>query len=142
MYYGKGAGAEPTASAVIADLVDVARMLTADPVNRVPYLSFQHGEMAKLSVVPIEDITSGYYLRLRVKDKPGVLADITRALADSQISIDAFFQREPDEGMDETDVILITHLCEERQMRAAMDRIGKLPTVLSEIVMIRMESFA
>lgn len=142
MYYGKGAGAEPTASAVIADLVDVARMLTADPVNRVPYLSFQHGQMAPLAVVPMDDIVSGYYLRLRVKDQPGVLADITRALADSEISIDAFFQREPDEGMDETDVVLITHLCQEKRMRAAIARIAKLPTVLSEIVMLRMESFA
>jgi homoserine dehydrogenase len=142
MYYGKGAGAEPTASAVIADLVDVARTLTADPANRVPYLAFQPDQMATLSVVPIEQVESSYYLRLRVKDQPGVLADITRALADSQISIDAFFQREPEEGDDQTDVVLITHLCVEKKMRESIAKIEKLPTVLSEAVMLRMEAFA
>jgi homoserine dehydrogenase len=142
MYYGKGAGAEPTASAVIADLVDVARTLTADPANRVPYLSFQPDQMASFSVVPVEQIESSYYLRLRVKDQPGVLADITRALADDQISIDAFFQREPDEGDDQTDVVLITHLCVEKKMRDAIAKIEKLPTVLSEAVVLRMEAFA
>ncbi len=142
MYYGKGAGAEPTASAVIADLVDVARTLTADPANRVPPLSFQADAMADLSVVAIDEIESCYYMRLRVKDKPGVLADITRALADRQISIDAFIQREPEEGADETDVILMTHLCLERNMRDAMRAIEALPTVLSEAVVLRMESFA
>jgi homoserine dehydrogenase len=142
MYYGKGAGAEPTASAVIADLVDVARTLTADPDHRVPHLAFQPDALAKLPVVPIEKIESGYYLRLRVKDQPGVLADITRALADSQISIDAFFQREPDEGEHETDVVLITHLCKEQQMRDAISRIEELPTVLAKGVMLRMETFA
>ena len=141
MYYGKGAGAEPTASAVIADLVDVARTLTADPANRVPHLAFQPDQMSNLQVVPMDQISSCYYLRLRVKDQPGVLADITRALADGQISIDAFFQREPDEGEDSTDVVLITHVCVEAQMRAAIAKIQKLPTVLSDVVMLRMESF-
>lgn len=141
MYYGKGAGAEPTASAVIADLVDVARMLTADPANRVPYLAFQPDQMAALAVVPIEQVRSCYYLRLRVKDQPGVLADITRVLADGQISIDTFFQREPDEGMAETDVVLITHQCVEQDMQAAIARIEKLPTVLTQAVMLRMEEF-
>lgn len=142
MYYGKGAGAEPTASAVIADLVDVARTIGSGPENRVPHLSFQPDQMASLSIVPIDDVVSGYYLRLRVKDQPGVLADITRALADAQISIDAFFQREPDEGDDETDVILITHSCVERQVRKAIKVIESLPTVLSEAVVLRMESFS
>ena len=142
MYYGKGAGAEPTASAVIADLVDVARMLTADPANRVPYLAFQPDQMAALAVVPISQVRSCYYLRLRVKDQPGVLADITRVLADGQISIDTFFQREPDEGMAETDVVLITHQCVEQEMQAAIARIEKLPTVLTQAVMLRMEEFA
>jgi homoserine dehydrogenase len=141
MYYGKGAGAEPTASAVIADLVDVARMLTADPANRVPYLAFQPDQMAAHAVVPIAQVRSCYYLRLRVKDQPGVLADITRVLADGQISIDTFFQREPDEGMAETDVVLITHQCVEQDMRAAIARIEKLPTVLAQAVMLRMEAF-
>jgi len=142
MYYGKGAGAEPTASAVIADLVDVARTLTADPANRVPYLAFQPDQMTALPVVPMAQIQSCYYLRLRVKDQPGVLADITRALADCAISIDAFFQREPDEGMDETDVVLITHLCVEQKMQEAIARIERLPTVLAKTVMLRMETFA
>ena len=142
MYYGKGAGAEPTASAVIADLVDVARTLTADPHNRVPHLAFQPDQMAALPVVPIEKIQSSYYLRLRVKDQPGVLADITRALAESQISIEAFFQREPDEGVEETDVVLITHLCQEQKMRNAISRIEALATVLTQAVMLRMETFA
>jgi homoserine dehydrogenase len=141
MYYGKGAGAEPTASAVVADLVDVARALHVDPAHRVPYLAFQPDQMASLRVVPIEEISSGYYMRLRVKDQPGVLADITRALADGEISIDAFFQREPEEGDDQTDVVLITHLCRERQMRQAISRIEQLPTVLSAAVVLRMESF-
>jgi homoserine dehydrogenase len=105
-------------------------------------LAFQPDALAKLPVVPIEKIESGYYLRLRVKDQPGVLADITRALADRQISIDAFFQREPDEGENETDVVLITHLCKEQQMRDAIARIEELPTVLAKGVMLRMENFA
>lgn len=141
MYYGKGAGAEPTASAVIADLVDVARTLTADPENRVPHLAFQPDQMAALSIVPIDQIVSSYYLRLRVKDQPGVLADITRALADAQISIDAFFQREPEEGDDQTDVVLITHSCVEQQMCSAIARIEALSTVTAKAVMLRMESF-
>jgi homoserine dehydrogenase len=142
MYYGKGAGAEPTASAVIADLVDVARTLTADPAHRVPFLSFQPDQMAALDVVPMAQIQSCYYLRLRVRDQSGVLADITRALADGQISIDAFFQREPEEGSAETDVVLITHVCQEQKMQEAIARIEKLPTVLAKAVMLRMENFA
>lgn len=142
MYYGKGAGAEPTASAVIADLVDVARTLTADPGHRVPFLSFQPDQMAALDVVPMAQIQSCYYLRLRVRDQSGVLADITRALADGQISIDAFFQREPEEGSAETDVVLITHVCQEQKMQEAIARIEKLPTVLAKAVMLRMENFA
>jgi homoserine dehydrogenase len=141
LYYGKGAGAEPTASAVIADLVDVARTITADPENRVPHLAFQPDQLSSLPILPIEEIESGYYLRLRVKDEPGVLADITRALADHEISIDAFSQREPDEGAADTDVILITHQCVEKKMRAAIARIEALSTVVSEVVMLRMEEF-
>jgi homoserine dehydrogenase len=97
--------------------------------------------MAALSIVPIDQIVSSYYLRLRVKDQPGVLADITRALADAQISIDAFFQREPEEGDNETDVVLITHSCVEQQMRTAIARIEALSTVTAQAVMLRMESF-
>lgn len=142
MYYGKGAGAEPTASAVVADLVDVARMMAVDPAYRVPYLAFQPDQMVPLAVVPIEEIESSYYLRLRVKDQPGVLADVTRVLAEGAISIDAFFQKEPEEGEQEVDVILLTHLCQERAMRQAIKRIEALPTITSEAVMLRLESFA
>jgi homoserine dehydrogenase len=142
MYYGKGAGAEPTASAVIADLVDVARTLAIDSGHRVPDLGFQSAEIVMRSVVPIDEIESGYYLRLLVRDQPGVLADITRALADGGISIDAFFQREPDEGADETDVVLIAHRCIEKKMRDAIRKIEALKTVLSEVVVLRLESFS
>ena len=142
MYYGKGAGAEPTASAVIADLVDVARTLAIDSGHRVPDLGFQSAEIVMRSVVPIDEIESGYYLRLRVRDQPGVLADITRALADGGISIDAFFQREPDEGADETDVVLIAHRCIEKKMRDAIRKIEAMKTVLSEVVVLRLESFS
>lgn len=142
MYYGKGAGAEPTASAVIADLVDVARTLAIDSGHRVPDLGFQSAEIVMRSVVPIDEIESGYYLRLQVRDQPGVLADITRALADGGISIDAFFQREPDEGADETDVVLIAHRCIEKKMRDAIRKIEALKTVLSEVVVLRLESFS
>jgi homoserine dehydrogenase len=95
LYYGKGAGAEPTASAVIADLVDVTRMHTADPEHRVPHLAFQPGAVEDTPILPLAEVGTSYYLRLRVEDKPGVLADITRILADQQISIDAMIQREP-----------------------------------------------
>jgi homoserine dehydrogenase len=141
LYYGKGAGAEPTASAVIADLVDLGRSLTSPPETRVPHLAFQPSEIKPLAVVPVGDITSAYYLRLRVKDQPGVLADITRLLAEAKISIDAFFQREPQEGDAETDVVLITHTCVEQQMRAAIAQIESLSTVLGKTVMLRMEAF-
>jgi homoserine dehydrogenase len=103
LYYGKGAGAEPTASAVIADLVDVTRMHTADPEHRVPHLAFQPNAMADLKILPMDEVQTSYYLRLRVQDKPGVLADITRILADEQISIDAVIQKEPGEGEDQED---------------------------------------
>jgi len=139
MYYGKGAGAEPTASAVIADLVDVARTLTVDPGNRVPHLAFQPDAMADLPILPIADIQSAYYLRLRVADEPGVLADVTRILADARISIDAVLQREPSEGEHQTDIILLTHVTVERQCDAAIARIEALPTVVSRVTRIRLE---
>ena len=139
MYYGKGAGAEPTASAVIADLVDVARMLTADPDNRVPHLAFQSESLADLPVLPISETETAYYLRLRVADEPGVLADITRILADASISIDAVLQREPAEGESQTDIILLTHRTIEKQVDAAIARIEGLSTVLSRAIRIRLE---
>ena len=142
LYYGKGAGAEPTASAVIADLVDVARSLNVSSAHRVPHLGFQPDQKIALPVVPIAQVISAYYLRLRVKDQPGVLADITRVLAQAKISIDAFFQREPQEGDHETDVVLITHTCVEKEMRAAIQAIEALSTVIAPVVMLRLESFS
>jgi homoserine dehydrogenase len=142
LYYGKGAGSEPTASAVVADLVDLARGLDTPSADRVPHLAFQADQLNDLAVLPIAEIESGYYLRLRVADQPGVLADITRILADSGISIDAFIQREPAEGEDQTDVILLTHVCQERQMRLAISQIEQLTTVLAPATVLRVETFA
>jgi homoserine dehydrogenase len=139
LYYGKGAGAEPTASAVVADLVDVTRMHTADPENRVPHLAFQAGALANLPWLTIEDTVTSYYFRMRVADQPGVLADITRILADGRISIDALFQREPSEGENQTDIIMLTHDAVEREVNQAVKRIEMLPTVLAPVIRIRQE---
>ena len=139
MYYGKGAGAEPTASAVVADLVDVVRTLTVDPGNRVPHLAFQPDAMADLPILPITEIESAYYLRLRVADEPGVLADITRILADASISIDAVLQREPAEGERQTDLILLTHVTIEHRCDDAIRRMEALSTVMSRVTRIRLE---
>ncbi|MDZ4202596.1 MAG: homoserine dehydrogenase [Gallionella sp.] len=139
LYYGKGAGAEPTASAVIADLVDVTRMHTADPENRVPHLAFQPNAMADLKILSMDDVTTSYYLRLRVQDKPGVLADITRILADEQISIDAVIQKEPGEGEDQTDLIMLTHQTREKRINAAIGKIEALGVVAGKVTKLRME---
>jgi homoserine dehydrogenase len=129
LYYGAGAGAEPTASAVIADLVDVTRMHTADPEHRVPHLAFQPDQLADVPFLPMGDVVTSYYLRMRVADRPGVLADITRILADREISINAMIQKEPPEGEAQTDIILLTHQCIERDVVAAIAKIEALPTV-------------
>ncbi|MFA5826847.1 MAG: ACT domain-containing protein, partial [Gallionellaceae bacterium] len=139
LYYGKGAGAEPTASAVIADLVDVTRMHTADPLNRVPHLAFQPNQLADLKILPMDEVQTSYYLRLRVQDKPGVLADITRILADEQISIDAVIQKEPGEGEDQTDLIMLTHLTREKRINAAIVKMEKLTVVAGKVTKLRME---
>ena len=139
LYYGKGAGAEPTASAVVADLVDVTRMLTADPENRVPHLAFQAEHMADLPWLSIDDTVTSYYFRMRVADRPGVLADIARILADHRISIDALFQREPGEGESQTDIIMLTHDAVERDVNRAIAAIEALPTVLAKVIRIRQE---
>jgi len=139
LYYGKGAGAEPTASAVIADLVDVTRMHTADPLNRVPHLAFQPNAMADLKMLPISEVQTSYYLRLRVQDKPGVLADITRILADEQISIDAVIQKEPGEGEEQTDLIMLTHLTREKRINAAIVKIEALGVVAGKVTKLRLE---
>ena len=140
LYYGKGAGAEPTASAVIADLVDVTRLHTSDPEHRVPHLAFQPDQVRDVPVLPIEDVVTSYYLRMRVEDKPGVLADITRILADSDISIEALNQKEAAEGESHTDIILLTHQTVERKANAAIARIEALPVVQGKVTKLRMES--
>ena len=142
LYYGKGAGAEPTASAVIADLVDVTRMHTADPEHRVPHLAFQPGAVEDTPILPLAEVETSYYLRLRVEDKPGVLADITRILADQQISIDAMIQREPAEGESQTDIIMLTHITRERNVDAAVVRIETLPVVKKKVIRLRMEELS
>ena len=139
LYYGKGAGAEPTASAVIADLVDVTRMHTADPEHRVPHLAFQPGAVEDTPILPLSEVETSYYLRLRVEDKPGVLADITRILADQQISIDAMIQREPGEGESQTDIIMLTHITREKNVDAAIAKIEALPVVKKKVIRLRME---
>jgi homoserine dehydrogenase len=140
LYYGKGAGAEPTASAVIADLVDVTRLHTADPEHRVPHLAFQPDQVRDLKVLPIEEVITSYYLRMRVDDKPGVLADITRILADSGISIEAMIQKEPAEGETRADIIMLTHQIIERNANAAIAKIEALPVVQGKITRLRMET--
>ncbi|WP_153131859.1 homoserine dehydrogenase [Dechloromonas hortensis] len=139
LYYGKGAGAEPTASAVIADLVDVTRLATADPEHRVPHLAFQPDAMSNLPILPMSEVETGYYLRLRVEDKPGVLADVTRILADQAISIDAMLQREPEEGEGETDIIILTHVCKESSADAAIVKIEGLAAQKGKVKRIRLE---
>ncbi|HET9664467.1 MAG TPA: homoserine dehydrogenase [Burkholderiales bacterium] len=139
MYYGAGAGAEPTASAVIADLVDVARMLTADPEHRVPHLAFQPDQLSDVSILPIGEVETSYYLRLRVLDRTGVLADITRILADLDISIDAMVQKEPHAGEDEVDIIMLTHQTVEKRVNAAIAKIEALPVVSGKVTRIRLE---
>jgi homoserine dehydrogenase len=150
LYYGKGAGSEPTASAVIADLVDITRLHTADPLNRVPHLAFQPNAMSDLPVLPMGDVVTSYYLRLRVADEAGVLAKVTGILAEAGISIDAVLQREADEvggsnvngEVPQTDVIILTHDCVEARMNAAMALMQALPTVLEPITRIRKEELA
>ncbi|MHB1115479.1 homoserine dehydrogenase [Sideroxydans sp.] len=139
LYYGKGAGAEPTASAVIADLVDVTRMHTADPENRVPHLAFQPNAMSDLKILPMDEVITSYYLRLRVQDKPGVLADITRILADEQISIGAVIQKEPGAGEAQADLIMLTHQTREKSINAAIAKIEKLGVVAGQVTKLRME---
>jgi homoserine dehydrogenase len=147
LYYGKGAGSEPTASAVIADLVDITRLESADPLHRVPHLAFQPNAMSDLAVLPMSEVVTSYYLRLRVADETGVLAKVTGILAESGISIDAVLQREADEvagnsGVPQTDVIILTHDCQEAKMNAAIVHMQALPSVLEPITRIRKEELA
>lgn len=145
LHYGKGAGSEPTASAVIADLVDVTRLATSDPQHRVPHLAFQPGALRHVQVLPIEQVITSYYLRLRVKDETGVLAQVTRILADAGISINAVLQRgtgSAAQNAHETDLIILTHNALEGNMNAALARLQQLPAVLAPIVRIRKEELA
>jgi homoserine dehydrogenase len=142
LYYGKGAGSEPTASAVIADLVDVTRLMTADPENRVPHLAFQPDAVRDTVVLPIGEITTSYYLRLRVADQAGVLADITKILASHGVSIDALLQKEANEGESQTDLVMLTHETKEKNMLAAIADMQGLKTVVGEIVKIRLENLS
>ena len=142
LYYGKGAGAEPTASAVIADLVDITRLATADPEHRVPHLAFQPDSMSNLQILPMSEITTSYYLRMQVADQPGVLADVTRILADSSISIDAMLQKEPADGATQTDFIMLTHQTQEMSIEAAIAKIEQLATVVGNVTKIRLEELS
>ncbi|MEO7160700.1 MAG: homoserine dehydrogenase [Polaromonas sp.] len=146
LYYGKGAGSEPTTSAVIADLVDITRLHTADPEHRVPHLAFQPDEMSDLAIVPMSEVVTSYYLRLNVADEAGVLAKVTGILAEAGISIDAVLQREADEvggeGATQTDLIILTHDCVEAKMNEAIAQMQALPTVLAPITRIRKEELA
>ncbi len=139
LYYGKGAGAEPTASAVIADLVDITRLADADPSHRVPHLAFQPHAMTDTPILPIAEVTTSYYLRMHVADKLGVLANVTSILAESTISIDAMLQKEPALGETQTDIIILTHQTQEKNVEAAIKKIEALPTVLGKVTKIRLE---
>jgi len=139
LFYGRGAGAEATASAVVADLVDVTRMATADPEHRVPHLAFQPDRLSDTPILPMEDVETAYYLRLRALDRPGVLADVTRICADRSISIDAIFQKEAGEGEEQVDVVILTHRARERDINAAIRAIESLPTIPVPVVRIRLE---
>ena len=139
LFYGAGAGAEPTASAVVADLVDVVRTLTSDPNNRVPHLAFQPDAMVDLPILPIEDVETSYYLRLHAQDKPGVLADVTRILADLGISIEAILQKEPHAGEETVPVIILTQRVKEKNINDAIARIEELEPIKGTVARIRLE---
>ena len=139
LYYGAGAGAEPTASAVVADLVDVTRMHTADREHRVPHLAFQPDQLSDFPILPISEVRTAYYLRLRAYDKPGVLADVTRILADLSISINAMLQKEPEEGEEKVDIIMLTHQTIEKNVSLAIEKIETLPTISGKVIRLRLE---
>ncbi len=139
LYYGAGAGSEPTASAVVADLVDVTRMHTADPEHRVPHLAFQPDALSDVEILPISEVETAYYLRMRAYDKPGVLAEVTRILADLEISIDAMVQKEPHEGQELVDIIMLTHRTVEKHIDCAISKIEMLPVISGSVKKIRLE---
>ena len=140
LYYGAGAGADPTASAVVADLVDVVRAMTADPENRVPHLAFQADALTDTPILPMDEVETAYYLRLQANDQPGVLADVTRILGDAGISIEAILQKEAQQGEQSVPIILLTHRIREKQMNDAIKQIEALETIHGEVVRIRLET--
>jgi len=140
LYYGAGAGADPTASAVIADIIDVARTITTDPQNRVPHLAFQADRIVDIPVLPITEVSTAYYLRLRVDDIPGVMAEITRIMGEIEISIEAILQKEPETGVAQATIIMLTQKIREAQMNLAIDKISNLETVHGSIHRIRVET--
>ncbi|HXH03305.1 MAG TPA: homoserine dehydrogenase [Candidatus Competibacteraceae bacterium] len=140
LYYGAGAGAEPTASAVVADIIDVVRTLTADPENRVPHLAFQPDAISDLPILPMAEVETAYYLRMRAQDRVGVMAQVTRILADLEISIEAILQKEPAPGHEDVDIIMLTHVIRERQMNAAIERIEALDAITGRVTRIRLET--
>ncbi len=142
LYYGKGAGAEPTASAVIADLVDITRLATADPGHRVPHLAFQPNALSDFPIMAMSEIVTSYYLRIHVADETGVLADVTRILAKLSISIDAMLQKEPAEGESRTDIVMLTHQTQEKNIVAAIADIEALPSVFGSVVKLRSEELS
>ena len=142
LYYGAGAGADPTASAVVADIVDVARSLTTDPDNRVPHLAFQPDQINDTPILDMDSVETAYYLRLKADDKPGVLADITRIMGEGGISIEAILQTEPSEGESTANIIMLTQRIREAQMNQAIDSIQALASVSGEVMRIRVESLA
>jgi homoserine dehydrogenase len=139
MYYGPGAGAEPTASSVIADLVDITRLHTADPEHRVPHLAFQPTAMADLPILPITEVETCYYLRLSVKDLPGVLANVTSILAEGQISVDAMLQKPASSANDAAEIVIVTHTAIEKNINAAIAKIELLPSTNGKVVKLRLE---
>ena len=142
LYSGRGAGAEPTASSVSADLVDITRLATAEPEHRVPHLAFQPNAMTDIAILPMSEITTSYYLRMHVADQPGVLADLTRILADRGISIDAMLQKEPAEGETHTDIIMLTHQTQEKNVTAAIEQMEALNSVVGTVTKIRLENLS
>jgi homoserine dehydrogenase len=139
LYYGAGAGAQPTASAVVADLIDLTRLITADPEQRVPHLAFQPDQLSSVPILGMSEVETSCYLRMRVVDKPGVLAEVTRILADAKISIEAMVQKEPGKGEKRVDIVMLTHLALEKNVNLAIARIEKLASVVGEVTRIRME---
>ena len=139
LYYGAGAGSEPTGSSVVADLIDVTRLHTADPEHRVPHLAFQPNALENIPILPLSAVQTRYYLRLTVKDQKGVLADVTRILADLNISVDAMLQTEVDDARKEAQIVVMTHICKEADVDAACQQIMALASVTGDVVKLRVE---